>query len=258
MFIAGVIGYPLNRTYSPLIHNTAFRKLKIQGVYYPMRVLPDAFGTIISLLKQLKFNGANITNPYKKEVLKYLDLIDDTANEIGAVNTVLIQENKSIGFNTDFYGFKKSLSEHNINLRDKNVLLIGAGGVACACAYVIKDEDPGQVFIANRTIRKAQEITKLCKADVIGFDQIKKVVKYIDVVINATSIDLQNMIVPALKDGSIYYDVNYKFKKLKQRRIFQVNGISMFIYQAALSFSLWTKKKPPIAIMKRALKGGVK
>lgn len=258
MFIAGVIGYPLNQTYSPLIHNTAFRKLKIQGVYYPMCVLPDAFGTIISLLKQLKFNGANITNPYKKEVLKYLDLIDDTANAIGAVNTVLIQENKSIGFNTDFYGFKKSLSEHNINLRDKTILLIGAGGVARACAYVLKNEHAGQVFIANRTISKAEEITSFCKAEVIGFEQINGVAKYIDVVINATSIDLQNMVVPALKDGSIYYDVNYKFKKNKQRNIFQVNGISMFIYQAALSFSLWTKKEPPVAIMKRALKGGAK
>lgn len=258
MFITGVIGYPLNQTYSPLIHNTAFRKLKIQGVYYPMRVLSDAFGTIISLLKQLKFNGVNITTPYKKEVLKYLDLIDDTANAIGAVNTVLIQENQSIGFNTDFYGFKKSLSELNINLRDKTVLLIGAGGVACACAYVLKDEHSRQIFIANRTVCKADDITRLCKAEVIGFEQIKEVAKYIDVVINATSIDLQNMVIPALNEGSIYYDVNYKFKKLKQRRIFQVNGIGMFIYQAALSFSLWTKKKPPIAIMKRALKGGVK
>lgn len=258
MFITGVIGYPLKQTYSPLIHNTAFNKLKINGVYYPMSVQPGDFGTVISILKKLNFTGVNITNPYKKMVLKYLDSFDHTAILIGAVNTVLIEKNKSIGFNTDFYGFQKSLAEHNINLKKRTVLLIGAGGVASACAYVLKHSQPAKVFIANRTILKALKIANLCKAEVIGFKQIKQVGKYIDVVINATSIDLQKKIIPVLKSGSIYYDTNYGFKQINCKRIFLVNGISMLIYQAALSFSIWTKQKPPVAIMKRALKGGIK
>ncbi|MGQ9664126.1 MAG: shikimate dehydrogenase [bacterium] len=256
MLITGVIGYPLKQTYSPLLHNTAFKALKINGVYYPMRVQPTDFGTIISSLKTLGFTGVNITNPYKKKVIKYLDAIDARAKSIGAVNTILIEKERIIGFNTDFYGFAKSLSEHNIRIKSRNILLIGAGGVSSACAYVLKGLQPRQVFITNRTIYKAKMVARLCAADVIGFEQIKKIIRLVDIVINATSVDLQNMIIPALKENCIYYDTNYWFKLLKRRGIFVVNGLSMLIYQAALSFSIWTRHKPPVAIMKAALKGG--
>lgn len=255
MLITGVIGYPLKNTYSPLLHNTAFNVLKINGTYYPMRVRPADFGTIISSLKTLGITGVNITNPYKEEVLKYLDDIDEQANSIGAVNTILIKANKIIGFNTDFYGFERSLSEHNINLGNKTVLLIGAGGVARPCAFVLKDVGVKKLFITNRTINKTEKILSICEGEVIGFEQIKKLAKYVDVVINATSIDLQNKIIPVLKSGGIYYDTNYRFKQIRRRGIFVVNGICMLIYQAAHSFSLWTGKEPPVSIMKGALKG---
>lgn len=258
MFVTGIIGYPLKQTYSPLLHNTTFNALKINGIYYPMRVQPTDFGTIITSLKTLGFTGVNITNPYKKKVIKYLDAIDTRARSIGAVNTILIEKEKIIGFNTDFYGFEKSLLEHNIRIKNRTVLLIGAGGVSSACAYVLKDLQPRQVFIANRTIYKAKMAARLCEADVIGFEQIKKIIGFVDMVINATSVDLQNVIIPALKENCIYYDTNYWFKSMKRRGIFVVNGLSMLIHQAALSFSIWTRHKPPVAIMKVALKGGAK
>lgn len=257
MFLTGVIGYPLKQTYSPLLHNTAFYRLGINGMYYPMCVQPGGFEAIIPVLKKLKFTGVNITNPYKRAVLKYLDDIDSLTISIGAVNTVVIEEGRSIGFNTDFYGFKSSLAEHKIVIKNKSVLLVGAGGVVRACAYLLKDSQPKKIFIANRTISRAQEIAEICNAEAIAFEQIIEVIKYTNIVINGTSIDLQEMIIPWLNDGSIYYDINYGFKPLKHEGIFLVNGLSMLIYQAALSFSLWTKRKPPVAIMKSALKGGV-
>jgi len=255
MFITGVIGYPLKLTYSPILHNTAFKKLNIKGIYYPMCVLQDDFGKIINLLKKLNFVGVNITNPYKMEVLKYLDELDPLSSFIGAVNTITIKENKLIGRNTDIYGFSQSLKENKIEIKNKNILLIGAGGVSRACAYVLKRQKPKKIFIANKTLSKAQKIRRICDAEIISLNQISDVIKDINVAINATSADLQNMIVSELPMGSFYYDTNYRFKSVRRKGIFLISGLGMLIHQAAYSFSLWTKEKPPVGMMKETLKG---
>lgn len=257
MFITGVIGYPLKLTYSPLLHNTAFKRLPLSGVYYPLCVPPAEFKNIIFKLKELGFNGVNITNPYKIEILEYLDEISHTGEDIGAVNTVIIKDNKLIGENTDVNGFNQSLKEHNINIKGKEVLMIGAGGVARAIAYVLKSHRPKKITITNRTISKARLVSKICGAEVIKLEDIHRFIRDVDLVINATSIDMCKKIIPLLKGGSIYYDTNYRFKSPVKDGIRLIDGISMLIFQAAYSFSLWTDKKPPFKIMKGVIKGGV-
>ncbi len=254
MFITGVIGYPLKMTFSPLLHNNAFIHLGLSGQYFPLSVPEQDFETIIKTIKKLKFAGLNITNPYKMRILKYLDGVSPVAKKIGAVNTVVIRKNKLFGENTDIYGFDKSLKEHNINITGKKIMLIGAGGVARAIAYVIFRKKPQSFFITNRTKIKSLYLTKKYNGQPIDFKDIFTMIRNVDVVINGTSIDIHNLIFPHMKDGSVYYDTNYRFNLLNSQNILVVNGITMLIYQAAFSFSIWTGRMPPVNIMKNAIK----
>ncbi len=255
MFITGVIGYPLKKTFSPLLHNNAFIELGLKGRYFPLYVPEKDFEMIIKIVKQLKFTGLNITNPYKIEILKYLDGISPVAKKIGAVNTVVIRKQKLFGENTDIYGFDKSLKEHNINLNGKKIMLIGAGGVARAIVYVVLRKKPQSLFIASRSKTKSQCLAEEYNVKSINFKDVPAMIRNIDVVINATSVDIHNLIFPYMKDGSIYYDINYRFPISNFKNILTINGITMLVYQAALSFSIWTGRMPPINIMKDAIKG---
>ncbi|MGB9720552.1 MAG: shikimate dehydrogenase [bacterium] len=255
MFITGVIGYPLKTTYSPLLHNSAFKSLSLKGYYFPLCIPERDFEMIIKTIKKVNFTGFNITNPYKTKILRYLDGFSPVVKKIGSANTVLIKRQKLFGGNTDIYGFDISLKEHNINLNGKKILLIGAGGVARAIAYVIGQKVPESFFIANRTKEKALLLAKKYNANVIDMSELSDVVKQFDIVINATSIDIHNKIIPHLKCNSVYYDTNYHFDLPQNENLKVINGLKMLIIQAAYSFSIWTKKAPPVNIMKRAIKG---
>jgi len=253
MFLTGVIGYPLKYTLSPKIHNFAFRRLKIKGIYLPLCIPPDDLKDLFLKLIKLGFTGFNITNPYKTRIMEYLNELTPVARKIGAVNTVVIKDKKIIGDNTDVYGFAYSLKEHKIELKDKKALIIGAGGVVRACLYVLGQKKPKEVFITNRTESKIESVLHIYPAKKIHFSQISQYASNMDIVINGTSVDTQDMVIPFLKPGSVYYDINYRFKLSKSKRIKVIDGISMLIYQAAHSFKLWTGYRP-VNLMKRALK----
>jgi len=253
MFITGVIGYPLKHTLSPKIQNFSFKKLKIKGIYFPLCIPPDDLEDVFHRLIKLGFKGFNITNPYKMRIIKYVNSLTPVAKKIGAVNTVVIKDKKIIGDNTDVYGFADSLKEHKIELKDKKVLIIGAGGVVRACLYVLGQKKPKEIFITNRTESKIESILHIYSAKKIPFSQISQYGPGLDIVINATSVDIQDMVIPFLKPGGVYYDINYRFKLSGSKRIKLIDGISMLIHQAAHSFRLWTGYRP-VNLMKRALK----
>ncbi len=254
MLLCGVIGYPLNFTYSPILHNTAFRNLNIDGYYIPMRVPEKDLVEVIRLLKILKFSGFNITSPYKVKIIKFLDKLSPTAEKIGAVNTILFKKNKLFGENTDAYGFEQSLCENNIEINDKSVLIIGAGGACRAIVYVLNKYKPVVIYIANRTLTKAEEIARKYNNEAISIRDVRGIIKKVDIVINATPIDLQQRIIPIMKNGAVYYDTNYCYRYFKAKHIKIINGISMLVHQAARSFSLWTGRNPSVGIMQEALK----
>ncbi|MEO0206669.1 MAG: shikimate dehydrogenase, partial [candidate division WOR-3 bacterium] len=233
MLITGVIGYPLRLTYSPTMHNAAFKELNVEGIYYPLSVPPEGFKEIILRIRQLKFRGVNITNPYKVEVIKYLDEMSSIARIVGAVNTVLIKHNKMIGENTDVYGFNESLRIHNIDLENRVVLIIGAGGVARAILYVLGKKRTQKIFVTNRTISKPCALTKKYDIAVVEIEQVRQIIGDIDFVVNATSTDMHKRIVPFLKNGSMYYDTNYRFKIPERKGIRVINGIDMLLFQGA-------------------------
>ncbi|MEO0293268.1 MAG: shikimate dehydrogenase [candidate division WOR-3 bacterium] len=252
MLITGIIGYPLKITLSPHMHNAAFKALNIEGIYLSFPIKKEKLKEAIYGFRALGFRGFNVTIPYKKEIIQYLDEISQEAKTIDAVNTVLIKEGKLKGFNTDVYGFNQSLSHYKINLKNKKVMLIGAGGVGYACSYIINKKEPSQFFITDKISEKAKKLAKIYNAEFILLKNVRKLIPEMDIIFNATPIDLQDKILNLLKEGSTYYDINYKFKMKQKKGIKVVDGSLMLVLQGARAFTIWTGKKAPIEVMKKA------
>ena len=253
MLVTGIIGYPLKITLSPPMHNAAFKALGIDGIYAQLPVIEENLKEAVHGLSVLGFIGFNVTIPYKKKVMEYLDEISDAALSVDAVNTVLIEENKLKGFNTDTYGFEESLKTYKISLKNKKVVLIGAGGVAYACSYVISKKNPSNFIITDIIEEKAKRLSEIHQANKISAQNTEKVAAEADIILNATPVDLQNKILPLMKKGSVYYDINYKFKKKEQKGVKVINGSLMLILQGARAFSIWTGQNAPVEVMKKAI-----
>ena len=253
MLVTGIIGYPLKTTFSPPIHNAAFKELGIDGLYVQLPVNEEKLKEAVYGLSALGFKGFNVTIPYKKKVMEYLDEISADAISINAVNTVLIEDDRLTGFNTDTYGFEESLNTYKINLTNKKIFLIGAGGVAHACSYIINKKKPSSFIITDIIEEKAKKLAKIYKADIISSQKAEKLAAESDIILNATPIDLQDKILPLMKENSVYYDINYKFRIKEQKGVKVVNGSLMLILQGARAFTIWTGRDAPIDIMKKAI-----
>jgi shikimate dehydrogenase len=253
LLVTGIIGYPLKITLSPPMHNAAFEALGMDGIYVQLPVKEKKLKEAVCGLRALGFRGFNITIPYKKAVMEYLDEISIEAISVDAVNTVLIEENRLKGFNTDIYGFDESLKKYKINIKNKKVMLIGAGGVAYACSYIINKRNPARFTITDIIKEKAEILAQIYQTDIISSKDLKKSIPESDIILNATPVDLQNKILPLMKKGSVYYDINYKFKVKKKKGVKMVNGSLMLILQGARAFTIWTGKKAPIDVMKKAI-----
>ena len=253
MLVTGIIGYPLKITLSPPMHNAAFKALDLDGIYVQLPVKEEKLKEAVYGLSALGFKGFNVTIPYKKDIKEYLDEISIDATAIDAVNTVLIEEDKLKGFNTDIYGFEESLKKYEIDLTDKKVMLIGAGGVAYACSYIINKKNPSRFIISDIIEEKAENLAKIYQADKISSQEVEKIASESDVILNATPVDLQEKILPLMKEGSTYYDINYKFQVKEQKGVKVVNGSLMLVLQGARAFTIWTGQDAPIEVMKKAI-----
>jgi len=244
MLITGIIGYPLKTTLSPCLHNLLFREFRLEGVYLSMPVRKEQLQNAVYGLKALGFRGVNITTPYKRKVFDLLDDIDKNAEEVDAVNTIEIKNSRLIGYNTDIYGFKQSLIEYGITIKHKKVLLLGAGGAAHACGYVINSSAPKEFFVANQTVKKAREFSGLFNAEAVDLDRVAGLIPEMDLVVNATSVDLQHRIIDHMVPGAVYYDLNYTYKLTEKSGVRIINGKLMLLLQGIRSFKIWTEKEP--------------
>ncbi len=253
MLVTGIIGYPLKTTFSPPMHNAAFKALDLDGKYVQLPVKEKKLKEAVYGLSALGFRGFNVTIPYKKKIMKYLDEISKEAISIDAVNTVLIEENKLTGFNTDTYGFEESLNTYKISLTNKKIMLIGAGGVAYACSYITSKKNPTRFIITDIIEEKAKKLAKIYEADTISPQKVENLAAESDIILNATPVDLKGRILPRMKEGSVYYDINYKFKSKEQKGVKVVNGSLMLILQGARAFTIWTGENAPVETMKKAI-----
>ena len=261
----GIIGNPVSHSMSPAIHNTAFSEKGLNNIYVPLKVADiDSF---MRECRNIDFHGFSVTIPHKESALPFLDDLDHTARKIGAINTIVNQNGKLIGYNTDcmaaVMGLEYSLKETDETLNNKKISIIGAGGAARAIAFGLKEKGC-DITIFNRTIDRAEKLSHDVQCRFESFEEIHKLDS--DILINTTSIgmfpDVDQTPVPKniLKEGMIVFDAVYNpietrlLREANENGCHTVNGLSMFINQAAEQFRLWTNIDPPIGLMSKVVK----
>ena len=266
-----VIGDPIDHSLSPNIHSAAFRELDLDSSYIAYRIPKEELEEGIEGLKKIKIDGFNITIPHKIEMMKYLDKIDESCSLIGAVNTVSNKDGILKGYNTDMDGFLEPFKKKELKISDTKVLLIGAGGAARAIVAGFAKEKAKSVTIANRTLENADTLSEFAKkigltANAIKIEDVGDSAKDYDIIVNATSIGLNNESCPISLEGinekTIVYDIVYMpmntdfIKKAKEKGAVVIFGYEMLLGQAARAFEIWHDMEAPYNAMKKALLGG--
>lgn len=260
-----LIGNPIEGSLSPLIHNTIFKSLNENSIYLAFNVSDKKLNTTLEGFKSIGVQGFNVTVPHKQTIMKYLDDLSEEAKILGAVNTVKNINGKLIGYNTDGEGFLQIFEDNNIDLTNKNILLLGAGGAAYGIGASLAMKNINSIVIANRSIDNAKDLEK--KIQLINKDIITKTVgignnnydkKAIDIIINSTSVgmypmeNLSPLELSGFSDDIIVYDIIYKpretklIKEAKARGYRTFNGISMLLNQGILSQNIWLDKSKNI------------
>lgn len=271
--VFGIIGWPLSHSLSPVFQNAAFEHLGLDCCYVPFPVDPGQLDAAIRAIPALNIAGLNVTVPHKESVIHCLSSLSDEAMMTGAVNTIIVSAKGLVGHNTDGQGFTASLNEAGESVKGRTILVIGAGGAARAVVVSLAREGASAIFIANRTVSKAESLKEVLirhyskiKAEAIGIEPVdlKRVFKNIDIIINTTSIGLKKgdpTPVPKefLHKDLFVCDLIYNppdtelIRCAKELCRGHMNGSGMLIHQGAASFKLWTGIEPPVHIMRQAL-----
>jgi shikimate dehydrogenase len=241
------------------MHNHAFSASGFNGLYIPLEL--DDIKLAIPGLKSLNLKGASITIPHKTSVIDLLDDLGDAAARIKAVNTIVNVDGRLVGHNTDGNGAVRALSER-IDIDAKDVVIIGAGGAARAIGYGVKAEG-GRVTIVNRSRPKGEQLSNALDSTFIPLSEVKKL--NCDILINTTPVGMtphvDDMCLPkaALDKNMVVMDIIYTPLKTRLLREAEkigcacIDGVSMFVYQGAEQFALWTGQKAPVDIMRLAV-----
>ncbi|WP_458405629.1 shikimate dehydrogenase [Methanobrevibacter sp.] len=273
--IVGLIGHPVEHSFSPPMHNAAFKKLNMDYAYVAFDVDPSNLKTAIDGARALNVKGFNVTIPHKIHVIEYLDEIDEVAGLIGAVNTIDFKNMK--GYNTDGIGAVKAIEEVT-SIKDKNVVIAGAGGASRAISFYIAKYGADKLTILNRNVEKAQNLANdVSNSNLIGnveSDSIGNISNYLndaDILIDTTPIGMH----PNIDDEAIaksedmhsdlaVFDAVYNpnetvlLKEAIKAQAKPVYGIKMLLYQGAESFKIWTGQEPPVDEMEKALRETLK
>ncbi len=270
-----IFGDPVAHSLSPVMHNAAFVALGIDMAYVPFHVLSSPAGELkkaVAAVKVLNIHGFNVTIPHKEKVMRHLDEVDERAKAVGAVNTVVNWEGRLVGYNTDGEGYFQGLKEETgFAPKGKNVVILGAGGAARSILYSALCGRPASVIVANRTEDRAKALAKefgrSFGVDVIatGLDGrfLERYARNTHLVVNTTSMGMggrgePGFPVEALPSGAVVSDIVYSpletafLKKAKARGLKTHDGLSMLVHQGAIGFKLWTGKKAPVDVMRRA------
>jgi len=270
--LAGIIGWPVEHSLSPAMHNAAFAELGLDWVYVPLPVFPDHLGDAIRGLLAMGFSGANVTVPHKQTVMQYLDDISHDAQVIGAVNTIHIEGGQLYGDNTDAPGFLRSLEDVGFEHFEGRAAVLGAGGSARAVAHALAQAGSKNVFLFSR---RRQQAADLCsdlsrfhprvKFSAHNLTEVDQIDDRIDLLVNATPVGMwpdtetspwpQQLPVPGHLTvcDLVYNPAESRFlAQAKAAGAQAINGLGMLVSQGALAFKTWTDIRPPIDTMKAA------
>jgi shikimate dehydrogenase len=249
-----VIGNPIDHSLSPKLHNYWIKQNNINAIYERQKLEENNLENIISEIKQKKIHGINVTVPFKKSIIPFMDKLSVEAQKTQSVNTIYLENNKVIGHNTDISGFDMSIQKSNINLLNKKILILGAGGVVPSIILALIKMKVSKIIVANRTKEKAKNLKNLFdNINVINWGELPD----FDMIINATSIGLKkedkyHLDFSLIGKKKFFYDVIYNpeethfLKTGKNLGNITINGKLMFVYQALMAFNIWHGLKPDI------------
>ena len=249
-----VIGNPINHSLSPKLHNHWLKQNNINAVYEKIKLEENEIENFFHEIKNQEINGCNVTVPFKKTVIPFLDKLSSEAEHTQSVNTICFHNDKLVGHNTDIDGFQKAINSLDYKVKDKKIFILGAGGVVPSLIFALNKMEVSEITISNRTNKKAEDLK-------IQFNKINTVswgeVPDFDMIINATSLGLNNETIDLntskIGRGKFFYDVVYNpnetnFLKLGKKLGNQIeNGKLMFIYQALEAFRLWHGVEPDVS-----------
>ncbi len=274
--LVGIIGWPVTHSFSPQMHNVAFADLGLNWLYLPFPVEPAQLATAVSGLTVAGIRGFNITVPHKQTIIPLLDEIEAAAKAIGAVNTVVVQENGRLhGYNSDWSGFLADLQAQEVTIAGRDCFVLGAGGSARAVAYALAHAG-GKVCILARRIEQAEAlITDLCPFFADGVFQKRPLSALTTIatqsqaplIVNTTPLGMtpheNNSVWPdelPFPDNSFIYDLVYNPTETKlihqadANKCQSSNGLGMLVHQGAVAFELWTGQKPDVHLMANTIR----
>ena len=249
-----VIGNPIEHSLSPQLHNYWIKNNNIKAIYEKKRLEKNDLKNLVFRIKKKEIQGVNVTVPFKKIIIPFLDKLSVESENTQSVNTVFFENNKIIGHNTDIDGFKLSMKQSKFNLLNKKVFILGAGGVVPSIIYALNKMKVSKIFISNRTKENAESLKDLFQdLNIIDWGDVPD----FDMVINATSLGLKkddeiNIDFSSSGQNKFFYDVIYNpsetnfLRTGKKLGNLTQNGKLMFIYQAHSAFNIWHNVMPEI------------
>ena len=268
--IVGLIGHPVEHSFSPPMHNAAFDALGMDWAYVAFDVNPNDLSSAIEGAKSLNIEGFNVTIPHKIGVMQYLNELDEVASLIGAVNTIDLKNLK--GYNTDGIGAVRAIEEVS-SIKDKDVIVAGAGGASRAISFYLAKFGANSITILNRNVNKAQNLAEdVLKSDLISdvkSDSISQINGYLgnaDILVDTTPLGMDPHIddepiarADNMHEDLVVFDAVYNpnetvlIKEAIKAGAKPVYGIKMLLYQGAESFKIWTGQDAPVDVMEKAL-----
>lgn len=258
----GVIGFPVDHSKSPLIHNYWFNQYNIAGKYEKFDFVPDLLSVGVDVLIYKGYKGFNITVPHKVTITRLCDEVDELAQRIGAVNTVTIKGGRLYGTNTDAYGFVENIRQNapeGWDFSGKTAMILGAGGAAKAAIYALIDAGIKTVILCNRTRQKAESMGSVYgdALHIVDWDDRHGACADVDLIVNTTSLGMGgqpplDINLDAAPDGCVVHDIVYAplmtdfLIQAQNRGLPVVTGIGMLLHQARPGFELWTGVMPHV------------
>ena len=267
----GLLGCPVDENATVVIMEAAFKALDLNYRYNTTLVYPKDLETAVKALKAFNMKGTHVTIPHKVEILKYLDHLTETAELMGAVNTVYIKDGETYGENTDGKGFITSIHENAVQVKGQRIVVLGSGGAARAMTIELARDGASNITIVNRNRERGEALTDLLNkktqahAEFVLWDKPYQIPKETNIVVNATSVGMYpdpnkpDIDYSTLLDSMIVCDGVHNppqtpfLIEAAKRGCKTLDGFSMLVNQGAISFKIWTGQDAPVDIMKKAL-----
>ena len=275
--LAGVMGYPITHSRSPLMHNTLMQENQVRGVYIPIEIKPGTLGPALESLPKLGFKGVNLTMPLKQEAIATVDELDSVGKLMGAVSCVVVRKDNSLfGVNNDWVGFRDNLNTTFPEWKSttRSALVLGAGGGGLAIIYALIQEGVEEIVITNRSPERAEKVVDIFKdqnVSVRPWAERHSLVAESDLIVNTTNQGMAgqaplDLSIELAQPEAIVADIIYVpietplIKDAKSRGLRSVGGLGMLLHQSRPAWKLWFGIDPEIteslcSIMEKDIKG---